>query len=912
MFKRITDIATIKGKRKAKAVLKRKAKIQTTTVTARLFSRSVCLVVILILLTSMSLTTMPPERVEAAVAVRGAAATAGAADTTSLTIAKPTGTLESDVMVAVISLSSSQTITTPAGWTLILTGTNGTAVQVSTYYKVAGPSEPSNYTFSWAASTQAAGGMLSYDGVHTVSVVDVTGSNATGSGTSVTATSITTINRGDMLFDAYGINSTSASSYTPPSGMTERVDLVSPAGSSNPVTVGLAEQAFNTPGSTGTRSATSAQSGSWSTYLFALRAAPPTLEQSSYRFSVNADNTSPAFITDNLTTADDTVRGTAFDPINSRFFTVGDNGTNWVMQKRRVADGALCTSTNCSVAFGTNGRITQDIASSTTERAYDVDVDASAGHIYVVGMDNALGGGQWHIEKRDMRSGALVTAFGTGGIVTSNPSNGLDEALTLQLDTAGGYLYVGGYDNTGNNRWNLQRYRMDNGAVCTAANCGVDFGTAGTYTFDASNGDDRISAIEIDPTNTYLYVAGFTTAANGRTSWTMQKLLASTAALCTAANCGTEFGTAGTYTSDPTTRDDQILALQVDSAGGAIYIGGYEQPTANSRQWRIEKITLDTGTLITAFGGSGCSTNTAGALCQSFTSGGDDKIFSMELDGAGGYIYIMGIKDEAGANSEWRVQKRNRSDGSLVTAWATNGTASVNPSVNKDPPTSLVLDINRGLLWAAGGDRSLSTTDMQWYFIQLNTDTGTIWLAPQDTLAGVSSGITFRLRILAHVLTESVIPVDLKLQFAPKVGTCDTAFIGEEGNYKTLATSGSDEIQFHDNPSVSDAAAAIALTGDPSHSGHTTVLETIEESNNFYAINDATAGQDALWDFVLKDNDAFGAYCFRMVNSDDSLLDTYTVVPELTFCKDDPKTTAMMRHGTYFCEGQKKSFFWVQ
>ena len=465
------------------------------------------------------------------------------------------------------------------------------------------------------------------------------------------------------------------------------------------MTVGMADQVLTATGATGTRTATSNFAGQWSTFMVALRAAPPSLNQSSYRFSVNADNNNPSFIADNLTGVDDTLRGTTFDSINSTFFAVGDNGANWIIEKRRVADGALCTAANCGTTFGTNGVVTQDIASSATEIAYDTEVDPSGGFIYVVGMDNAAGGGQWHIEKRNMLTGALVSGFGSGGIVAINGGTGVDEALTLKLDTVAGYLYVGGYDYiaANDNAWTVRKYRTDNGNICTAANCGTQFGVNGLYTFDPSNKDDRVSAIEIDPTSTYLYLSGYTTAPNGRTDWKMQKMLASTAALCTAANCGTEFGTAGTYTSDPTTRDDQILSLQVDSAAGAIYIGGFEQDANNSKQWRIEKITLAAGALVTAFGGSGCTTNQGGAICQQFTATGDDKIKSMELDGSGGYIYAYGIKDEAGTNSEWRIQKRNRSDGALVTAWATSGTASINPSSGKDPVGSLVLDIVTGV-----------------------------------------------------------------------------------------------------------------------------------------------------------------------------------------------------------------------
>jgi hypothetical protein len=856
-----------------------------------------------------SVIIMPSEKAAAGVTLRATTQTAGGGGASSITLTKPTGTVQGDVMIAVVGLSGNNTITDPGGWTTISnTLGGGTNARLASFYKVAGASEPATYVFTISTNTRIAGGMLTYYGVDTTNVLDVTGSSNNGTSTSVTATSVTTTRNGSKLVGVFSSEDDTANTYTPPTGMDERIDVVS--GNElifNDVAIEVADKIQIPAQATGDKTATVSSSAIWNAHLFALNAKIPTIEQSGYRFSINADNTDPSYITDNLTSSDDTVRGTAFDPINNMFFTVGDNGTNWVIEKRRIADGSLCTSTNCGTTFGTAGRITQDIASSATEKAYDVDIDASGGYIYVVGMDNATGAGQWHIEKRDMLTGNLVTSFDTDGIVTSNPSSGLDEALTLQLDTVNGYLYVGGYDNSGNNQWNMQKYRTDNGAICTAANCGTAFDTDGIYIFNASNGDDRISAIEIDPTNTYLYVAGFTTAPNGRTEWNMQKMRASDAALCTAANCGTLFGTAGTYSSDPTTRDDQILALQVDSAAGAIYIGGYEQDSTNSKQWRIEKITLDTGTLVSAFGGSGCATNVAGAICQKFTTNGEDKIFSMELDGSGGYLYVLGIKDEAGTNSEWRVQKRNRSDGSLVSAWASSGTASVNPSVNKDPPASLVIDVERGLLWATGGDRTLSTTNMQWYFIQLNLDTGTTWLAAQDTAAGVSTNVTFRLRLLTHVLTETIIPVDIKLQFSPKVGTCDTAFVGE--SYADVSTS-SGEIQYHDNPSVTDATAAVSLTGDPVHSGHTTVTETIEESNNSYPINDVPNGQDGLWDFVLKDSSAFGAYCFRLINSDNTNLNTYSVVPEITFCKDDPKTSALLRHGTYFCEGQKKSFFW--
>lgn len=848
-----------------------------------------------------------PQHAEAAIAFRSAATNTSDAGP-NVNVNKPTNTASGDVMIASIrgGLSSGAATTAPAGWVLIDTATV-TSRFITTFYKVAGGSEPGSYAFVINASHTGGGAIMSFSGVNNAAPIDNAGaseSSNTGTGTTTSTTAFNTVKANTMIVAAFFCGAGTAMATA--SGMTEQYDITAGDGGAFQMSGDTALQAAT--GSTGSKTATCTSGTTWATYMTAL-APEPSPTQSAYRFAVNADNNNPSFIVDNLTSADDTIRGVDNDTFSSVFYTVGDNGANWVIEKRRITDGSLCTSSNCTTTFGTAGRLTEDVASSTTEKAYAVQVDPSGGYIYVVGMDNVTGGGQWRIEKRTTSDGALVSGFGTGGIVNNNPSSGTDEALTILLDTTNGYIYVGGYDNTGNNQWSLQKYRTDNGNICTAANCGTQFGTNGIYIYNPTNSDDRISALEIDPTNTYLYVSGYSTAANGRTQWIAQKMLASTAGLCTAGNCGTQFATAGTYTSDPTTRDDKILDMQVDSASGAIYLAGFEENSASTMQWRIEKITLDAGTLVSAFGGSGCLTNIAGALCTSFSSG-LDKIFDMKLDGAGGFLYVLGVMDEAGSNSQWRMQKRNRSDGSLVSSWATSGTASINPSSGKDPPARILIDLDRGLLWGLGGDRTLGTTNMQWYFTQLQLDTGTTWLAAQDTAAGASTNITFRLRLLLHITGQQLTAGTnaYKLQFAPKVGTCDTAFVGE--NYVDTGTA-SGEIQYHNNPSVTDATQAVAVSGDPAHSSDTTVLESIEESNNFSPIVTAAVNNDALWDFTLKDSSAFGAYCLRVVESDGTVLDGYNVVPEISFCKDDPKTDNILRHGTYFCEGLKKSFFWT-
>ncbi len=58
-----------------------------------------------------------------------------------------------------------------------------------------------------------------------------------------------------------------------------------------------------------------------------------------------------------------------------------------------------------------------------------------------------------------------------------------------------------------------------------------------------------------------------------------------------------------------------------------------------------------------------------------------------------------------------------------------------------------------------------------------------------------------------------------------------------------------------------------------------------EELNNFTNTEATIAsGQDGKWDFSLKDNGAIEdtAYCFRIVKGDGSLLNSYTVIPQIT------------------------------
>jgi len=167
-----------------------------------------------------------------------------------------------------------------------------------------------------------------------------------------------------------------------------------------------------------------------------------------------------------------------------------------------------------------------------------------------------------------------------------------------------------------------------------------------------------------------------------------------------------------------------------------------------------------------------------------------------------------------------------------------------------------------------------------------STDVGSA-LAAQDTntaLGGV--GASFRLRMLTHLNNDDLrlSQKSFKLQYVAKgTGTCASPSGGTPSAYTDVT--GSTLIAYKDNASVSDGVALTANGSDPVHSSDIVRQQTYEESNDFTnSQRIVNSGQDGLWDFSLKDNNApqSTAYCFRIVESDGTVLSAYSVYPEIT------------------------------
>lgn len=152
-----------------------------------------------------------------------AAANTHNTSTNSNTVTKPTGTLDGDVMVAIVYINdSTATITPPANWTLIDTINTTISGKMSTYYKVAS-SEGANYQWDFSVTNRNSAAIASfYQGLR--GTIDAHGVQANGAGTNAIAPSITpTVTNSTLVFLCCQ-DTTATSTYTPPTGMTEVLD----------------------------------------------------------------------------------------------------------------------------------------------------------------------------------------------------------------------------------------------------------------------------------------------------------------------------------------------------------------------------------------------------------------------------------------------------------------------------------------------------------------------------------------------------------------------------------------------------------------------------------------------------------------------------------------------------------------
>lgn len=200
------------------------------------------------------------------------------------------------MILGVLAAYGDATITPPAGWTAIASIDQGSAfeLEVRLYWKIAGGSEPS--TYSVGIGGQGGGNNFGYGWIWTYTGADGTTpvpasatQRNTSSSTSALCPSVTTTAADQTMVCVYvsGNNSVS-NTWTPPSGMTERLDA-----GSNPTgfVVGIADLAVASAGATGTKTATASLSGTSNCISFAVASVPPA---ASFTGTVTLDDVAPS------------------------------------------------------------------------------------------------------------------------------------------------------------------------------------------------------------------------------------------------------------------------------------------------------------------------------------------------------------------------------------------------------------------------------------------------------------------------------------------------------------------------------------------------------------------------------------------------------------------------------------------
>lgn len=182
-----------------------------------------------------------------------------------------------------------QTVTPPAGWTLIRT--DDTDYRQALYWLRAGASEPSSYIWTFGGTVDAVAAICAYAGIVTVgNPVDAHAATVTTDSSiqDVVAPSVTTTTTSTMLLGLFSgrPTGTMAATWSPPSQMTERVDA-SDGTSFMPQSIEIADQFISTAGATGTRTARASLAVDDSIgALVALKAtAPVTAEPVNYTWT---------------------------------------------------------------------------------------------------------------------------------------------------------------------------------------------------------------------------------------------------------------------------------------------------------------------------------------------------------------------------------------------------------------------------------------------------------------------------------------------------------------------------------------------------------------------------------------------------------------------------------------------------
>ena len=315
-----------------------------------------------------------------------------------LTVSKPSGTVDGDLMVAFITGDDgAEMFSAPAGWTEIIEAKNTTGgfTRTKAYYKFAS-GEGASYTWIGSDYFPMAGIIASYSGVNSSSPVQASAAAGVNLlSTSPIAPSVTTVNANSLLLCAFMTNTMAngTRTMTPPAGMTEVADIGAsaawqPSGSLNELLVVA-------PGATGTKTATSAVAAAINSISIVLNPAlTPAVGTVNVYFPLSAGNPDQGAVVGTGWSAS-TINNGGTAPTEITAFTPNE-GSAGVNMNILTADGV-------SPIFDRGA----DVEEGGTESGWTIQLNV----VGVIDEDATFEGFFYHSDESDMSDSDLLDSF---------------------------------------------------------------------------------------------------------------------------------------------------------------------------------------------------------------------------------------------------------------------------------------------------------------------------------------------------------------------------------------------------------------------------------------------------------------------------------------------------------------------
>jgi uncharacterized delta-60 repeat protein len=340
-----------------------------------------------------------------------------------------------------------------------------------------------------------------------------------------------------------------------------------------------------------------------------------------------------------------------------------------------AADGDLDST------FGSGGLVTTDFfGRSNSANAIALQAD---GKIVVTGDALTASGPPDISVARYNSDGTLDSSFGSGGRVTTDfGRSDVGSAIVVQAD---GKIVVAGGADLGTTQFDFALVRYNtNGSLDTT------FGSSGKVTTDFNGGLDSAAAIALQ-SDGKIVAAGFATAGTQHTALARYN---------TNGSLDTSFGSGGKVVLDFSGTRDSASALVIQPDGKMITGGFTIDPLTSFFVFALARYNGGDGSLDSTFGSSGKVTTRV-----VFGDGEDDEISGLALQ-ADGRILAAGRANFAQDFGLVRYQP----NGTLDTAFGTNGVVTTDFNGNTDRASSVVLQIDGKIILAGAANLTTGST----------------------------------------------------------------------------------------------------------------------------------------------------------------------------------------------------------